>query len=271
MGAAIGDQVIDLAPVASAQMLDGSQLFAEPTLNAFLALGRPAWRATRELAARAGPQRERPGHRRAAPDPAVRGDDATARSRSRTTSTSTPPSSTRPTSAGCSARTPNRCCRTGNTSRSATTAAPARSLPAAPTSSARRVSARPPTRRRADVRAVAAARHRGRARLRRRYAVRAREACVRWGFPGTRVRRGARERLVRPGSAGLGVRTARTVPRQVVRHVDLAVGGVAGRTGGRGRPAAAAGTRRCCRTSPATDLMNYDITFEVYWNGQLVS
>ncbi|GAA1591189.1 fumarylacetoacetase [Kribbella hippodromi] len=47
VGAAIGDQVIDLAPVASAQMLDGAQLFAEPTLNAFLALGRPAWRATR--------------------------------------------------------------------------------------------------------------------------------------------------------------------------------------------------------------------------------
>jgi len=29
-------------------MLDGSQLFAEPTLNKFLALGRPAWHATRE-------------------------------------------------------------------------------------------------------------------------------------------------------------------------------------------------------------------------------
>ena len=38
VGAAIGDQIIDLAPVASAQMLDGAQLFAEPTLNAFLAL-----------------------------------------------------------------------------------------------------------------------------------------------------------------------------------------------------------------------------------------
>ncbi|WP_329474500.1 fumarylacetoacetase [Kribbella sp. NBC_01484] len=47
VGAAIGDQVIDLAPLASAQMLDGAQLFAEPTLNAFLALGRPAWHATR--------------------------------------------------------------------------------------------------------------------------------------------------------------------------------------------------------------------------------
>ncbi|MGW6276699.1 fumarylacetoacetase [Kribbella sp. NPDC055071] len=47
VGAAIGDQIIDLAPVASAQMLDGAQLFAQPTLNGFLALGRPAWRATR--------------------------------------------------------------------------------------------------------------------------------------------------------------------------------------------------------------------------------
>ncbi|HEY3006321.1 MAG TPA: fumarylacetoacetase [Kribbellaceae bacterium] len=48
VGAAIGDFVIDLAPVASAQMLDGAQLFNRPSLNDFLALGRPAWRATRE-------------------------------------------------------------------------------------------------------------------------------------------------------------------------------------------------------------------------------
>ncbi|MEU4602847.1 fumarylacetoacetase [Kribbella sp. NPDC023972] len=48
VGAAIGHQIIDLAPVASAQMMDGSQLFARPSLNDFLALGRPAWQATRE-------------------------------------------------------------------------------------------------------------------------------------------------------------------------------------------------------------------------------
>jgi fumarylacetoacetase len=48
VGAAIGDYVIDLAPVASAQMLDGAQLFAEPSLNPFLALGPTAWHATRE-------------------------------------------------------------------------------------------------------------------------------------------------------------------------------------------------------------------------------
>jgi fumarylacetoacetase len=48
VGAAVGDQVVDLAPVASAQMLDGAQVFTQPTLNAFLAQGRPAWHATRE-------------------------------------------------------------------------------------------------------------------------------------------------------------------------------------------------------------------------------
>lgn len=48
VGAAIGDLIIDLAPVASTRALDGSQTFSEPTLNAFLALGRPAWHATRE-------------------------------------------------------------------------------------------------------------------------------------------------------------------------------------------------------------------------------
>ncbi|TCN44514.1 fumarylacetoacetate hydrolase [Kribbella orskensis] len=47
VGAAIGDQVIDLALVASAQMLDGAQVFAEPTLNAFLARGPRTWHATR--------------------------------------------------------------------------------------------------------------------------------------------------------------------------------------------------------------------------------
>ena len=43
VGAAIGDQIIDLAPLAHQR-----EVFAEPSLNAFLALGRPAWQATRE-------------------------------------------------------------------------------------------------------------------------------------------------------------------------------------------------------------------------------
>ncbi|TDD61309.1 fumarylacetoacetase [Kribbella antibiotica] len=41
IGAALGDQVIDLTP------LELSDTFAEPTLNAFLALGRPAWTSLR--------------------------------------------------------------------------------------------------------------------------------------------------------------------------------------------------------------------------------
>jgi fumarylacetoacetase len=54
VGAAIGDQVIDLAPLAAEQPADGSPItpaiaeaLATQSLNAFLALGRPAWQATR--------------------------------------------------------------------------------------------------------------------------------------------------------------------------------------------------------------------------------
>ena len=39
------------------------------------------------------------------------------------------------------------------------------------------------------------------------------------------LRRRPAERLVGPRPAGVGVRAARAVPRQVVRHLDLAVGG----------------------------------------------
>lgn len=41
VGAALGDQIIDLTPLGL------SDTFAEPTLNAFLALGRPAWTSLR--------------------------------------------------------------------------------------------------------------------------------------------------------------------------------------------------------------------------------
>jgi fumarylacetoacetase len=47
VGVAIGDQVLDLAPLAAVEGLDGAQVFEQPTLNAFLALGRPSWRAVR--------------------------------------------------------------------------------------------------------------------------------------------------------------------------------------------------------------------------------
>ena len=47
VGVAIGSYVLDLAPVAAVEGLDGAWVFEEPTLNSFLALGRPSWQAVR--------------------------------------------------------------------------------------------------------------------------------------------------------------------------------------------------------------------------------
>ncbi|WP_198676319.1 fumarylacetoacetase [Kribbella monticola] len=48
VGAAIGDHLIDLAPLAADRLPDVAPTFTAPSLNAFLALGRPAWQSTRE-------------------------------------------------------------------------------------------------------------------------------------------------------------------------------------------------------------------------------
>jgi fumarylacetoacetase len=48
VGVAIGEHVLDLAPVAANEGLDGAQVFEAPSLNDFLALGRPAWHAVRQ-------------------------------------------------------------------------------------------------------------------------------------------------------------------------------------------------------------------------------
>ena len=52
IGVAIGDEILDLATLADASLLQGGELgdggvFREPTLNALMALGRPAWSAAR--------------------------------------------------------------------------------------------------------------------------------------------------------------------------------------------------------------------------------
>ncbi len=48
-GTAIGDQVLDLAALEQAGVIDaGAPVFAEPALNAFMALGNGAWNAIRE-------------------------------------------------------------------------------------------------------------------------------------------------------------------------------------------------------------------------------
>ncbi len=47
VGARIGDQVVDLAPVAAGDMLEVSHVFEAPSLNPLLALGRPVWSSVR--------------------------------------------------------------------------------------------------------------------------------------------------------------------------------------------------------------------------------
>ena len=49
-GVALGDQIVDLAALARAGLLTlpgGADVFAASTLNAFIALGRDAWRSVR--------------------------------------------------------------------------------------------------------------------------------------------------------------------------------------------------------------------------------
>jgi fumarylacetoacetase len=47
VGVRVGDFVLDLAPLAASEMLEGAHVFESGTLNAFMALGRPAWDSVR--------------------------------------------------------------------------------------------------------------------------------------------------------------------------------------------------------------------------------
>ena len=97
-------------------------------------------------------------------------------------------------------------------------------------------------RRRPRVRPVPAPRHRARARLRRRDAQQPRRARPDRRFRRPRLRRRPRQRLERPRHPGVGVRAARAVPRQELRHVDLRLGDAAGAAGRPPRRGAAAGS-----------------------------
>ena len=72
------------------------------------------------------------------------------------------------------------------------------------------------------------------------------------GRRASRVRRLPRQRLVGARHPGLGVRAARPVPRQVVRHVDLALDRADGGAGVGAHAPARARRTRCCRTSTTT-------------------
>ena len=47
VGVAIGEHVLDLAPLAAEENLDGAHVFAQPSLNPFMAIGPQAWAAVR--------------------------------------------------------------------------------------------------------------------------------------------------------------------------------------------------------------------------------
>lgn len=47
VGVRIGDYVLDIAPLAASQMMDGAHVFVAPTLNDFMALGKQSWDSVR--------------------------------------------------------------------------------------------------------------------------------------------------------------------------------------------------------------------------------
>ena len=124
-----------------------------------------------------------------------------------------------------------------------------------------------------DVRAQPAPGHRGRARLRGRRRFGARQPDPGRGALAARLRRGRPERLERPRHPGLGVRTARTVPGQVLRHVGECLGDSPG--GARRRPASTCRRRNPPRFPTWLDRLDrrpaLDIAVEVVLNGEVVS
>ena len=129
-----------------------------------------------------------------------------------------------------------------------------------------------PDGRRARLRPVAAAGHRGRGRLRRRRAVELGHPVPSSALRRPRLRRLPGQRLVGPRHPGLGVRAARPVPRQVLRDLGLAVGRAAGGAGGRPGRRRRRGTRSRCPTSTTpTPPWGLDIALEVRLNGELLS
>ena len=83
----------------------------------------------------------------------------------------------------------------------------------------------------ADLRSVAAPRHRGRARLRRRRALGDGRPGQHGRLRPSHLRRRRAQRLVGTRHPGLGVRPARPVPREVLRHLDQRLGDAARRPG----------------------------------------
>ncbi|EEP72053.1 fumarylacetoacetase [Micromonospora sp. ATCC 39149] len=238
VGVRIGEFVLDLAAAEAAGLVLAAGALGRPTLNAFLALGRPQWTAVRQ---RVTELLTDDAHRPAV-EPllvplaavellaAVRGGGLRRllllRAPRGQRRADLPP---RPAAAA------------------AELEAPADRLPRPGRHGGRlRHADRPPHRAaghpgRAGLRSVRTPRHRGRGGLRRRRVQRARRAGRGGRLRRPRLRGGAGQRLVRPGHPGLGVPAARPVPRQVLRHLRVGLGDAAGRARRRVRARARAG------------------------------
>ena len=143
VGVRIGELVLDLAPVAAADRLDLAPVLAAPSLNPLMAQGRDAWTSVRHwvttLLSDASRREDVEPHLLPLAEVALRmpfdvGDYVDFYA-----------SEAHATNVGTIFRpTRSRCCRTGSTSRSATTAGPAPSSRRAPRSSGRTASGRRP-------------------------------------------------------------------------------------------------------------------------------
>ncbi len=252
IGVAIGDRVLDLAVLEEAHLLEtpalrGRALFRRPALNAFMAGGRAAWREARArigalLAADegtlrdAGALREAALHRRSGVEmllPAEIGDYTDFYS-----------SREHATNVGTmfrgkdNALQPNWLHLPVGYHGRASSLLPSRRRrppPAGPDAARRR--------RAAAARAVATARLRARDGVLRRSRQPARRADPGRRRRRARLRHGAGQRLERSRHPEVGVRPARPVPRQELRHLDVAVGRDARRPGAVPLRRADAGTR----------------------------
>ena len=228
VGARIGDFVLDLAPVAAAEMLDVHAVFGEPTLNEFLRQGRPVWDSIRTwLVGLVTDEAERdlvephlvPLEEVELRMPFEVGDYvdfyASLDHASNVGRIFRPdqepllPNWRHLPSATTAAAAPS--CRAGRPSSGRAASAGRRTGTTAPSSGRAPGSTSRPS----SASSIGGSSRLGEPiaadRLRR-----------------PRVRRGRPQRLVGPRHPGLGVRAARTVPRQVVRHLDLGLGHPAG-------------------------------------------
>ena len=224
---AIGEHVLDLAPLAAEENLDGAHVFAQPSLNRFMSMGPQAWAAVR------GWLRELVGeepHRSLVEPHLIPLTDVQLHMPFEVADFVDFYASQQ------HAENVGRIFRPDSPALAWRLAAAADRLPR-PVGNGRPVRDRHrPAMRLADRRRrgrlwpVSQIGHRSRGRLRRRSAVDDGTSGAGRAIRRARLRRRPRERLVGPRHPGVRIRPTRPVSRQVLRDVDLVLGGATRRT-----------------------------------------